>query len=87
VQWWSKALEAVKKHCSGMDVNEYGKEREVVKDPVEQELVFLGAVGWMGFAGTKGEELGASQVYPGQGEGGVASVTSKGEDTYTPSGL
>ena len=77
----------MKKHCSGLDVNGYEKEREEGGDLVERESVSLDGVGWMGFAGTKGEELDAGRVYPGQGAEGVASVTSKGEGTYMPPGL
>lgn len=80
-------LEGVKKRCSGSDVNEYEKEMEEAGDLVEQEMVFLDGVGWMGFAGTKGEGLDVGRVYPGLGGEGVASVASKGEGTYTPPGL
>lgn len=77
-------LEGVKRRCSGLGVNEYGKGREEAEDLVEREPAFLDGVDWMGFAGTKVEELGEGQVYPGRGVEGVASATSKGEDTYTP---
>jgi len=73
----------VKKRCSGSDVNECVKGREEAGDLVGQGMVFPGGVGWMGFAVTREEELGAGQVYPGQGVG-VESVTSTGEGTYTP---
>ena len=60
------------------------KEREEVRDRVRQGMAFLDAIDWMGFAGTRREELGAGQVYPGQGVEGVVSLTSTGEGTYTP---
>lgn len=44
VPWWSKVLEGVKKHCSRLDVNEYGKEREEAGDLGERRLVFLDGV-------------------------------------------
>lgn len=87
MHWWSKVLEGVKKHCSDLDENECGKEKEVEGDLVGQESVFLDGVGWMGFAGTEVAGLDADQVYPGQGGEGVASVPSNGEDTYTLKGL
>jgi hypothetical protein len=60
-----KVWEEAKKHCSGLDVSGYGKEKEGAGDLVERGLVSLDGVGWRGFAETKGEELGAGQVYPG----------------------
>jgi hypothetical protein len=78
------ALEGVKKHCSGSDVSERVKERAEARDQVGRGMVFLGGVGWVDFAGTKGEGLGVDQVYPGQGVEGVEFVTSRGEGTCTP---
>lgn len=47
-------------------------------------MVFLDAVGWTGFAGTKGEEPGVDQVYPVRGAEGAESVASTGGGTCTP---
>ena len=77
-------LEEVKKHYSGLGVSGCGRGREGVRDLVERGSAFLGGVGWMGFAETKGEELGAGQVFPGWGAEGAASVTSTGEGTCMP---
>jgi len=77
-------LEGAKKHYSGSDVSEYVKEKEEARDRVGRGMVFLDGVDWMGFAGTKWEELGEGQVYPGRDVEGVESVASTGEDTCTP---
>jgi hypothetical protein len=80
VQWWWRALEGVKKRYSGLGVSGYVKEKQEAEDLVERGMVFLDGVGWMDFAGTKGEELGVDQVYPVQGAEGVESVASTGEE-------
>jgi len=77
-------LGGAKKRCSGLDESEYVKGREEAMDRVGQGMAFLDGVDWMGFAGTKWEELGAGQVYPGRGVEGVVFVTSTGEGTCTP---
>ena len=53
-------------------------------EPGGRGIMFLGGVDWMGFAGTKREEPGAGQVYPGRDVEGVEFVASTGEDTCTP---
>jgi len=60
------------------------KEKQEAGDLVGRGMAFLDGVGWMGFAGTKGEELGAGQAYPVRGAEGVESVASTGESTYKP---
>ena len=76
-------LGGAKKRCSGSDESEYVKEMEEARDRVGQGMVFLDGADWMGFAGTRREELGAGQAYPGQGVEGVVFVTSTGEGTCT----
>ena len=72
-------LEGVKKHYSGSDVSGCVKERQGAGGLVGRGTVFLGGVGWMDSAGTKGEVLGAGRGYPDQGAEGVAST---GDGTY-----
>lgn len=57
MQWLSKVLEGVKKHCSGSDVNGYGKERAEARDLAGRGSACLDGVDSMGFVGTKGEGL------------------------------
>jgi len=78
-------LEGGKKRYSGSDVSEYVKEMGEAGDLVGRGMAFLDGVGWMDFAGTKGEEgLGEGRVYPGWDAEGVESVTSTGEGTCMP---
>ena len=77
-------MEGGKKHYSGSDVNEHAKEKEGAGDLVGRGMASLDGVDWMGFAGTKVEELGVGQVYPDQGVEGVESVASMEEGTCTP---
>jgi len=77
-------LGGAKKRYSGSDESEYVKEREEARDRVGQGMAFLDGVDWMDFAGTKREELGVGQAYPGRGVEGVGFVTSTGEGTCTP---
>ena len=87
MQWQLRVLEGAKKRYSGSGVSEYVTEMQEAGDLVGRGMAFLDGVGWMGFAGIKGEEgLGEGRVYPGRGAEGVESVTSMGEDTCT-SGL
>ena len=73
----------MKKRYLGSGVSGYVKEKQEAGDPVGRGMVFLDGVGWTGFVGTKGEELGVGRAYPVQGAEEVESVASTGESTCT----
>ena len=70
----------MKEHHSGPDVG--GR----LGDPI-QGVVFLDGVCWIGFGETKGEALGAGQVYLGRSAKRVESVAPAGESARTPGGV
>ena len=74
----------MKKRYSGSGVSVCVKEKQGGGDLVGRGMEFRDGVGWTGFAGTEGEELGVGQVYLGRGAEGEGSAASTGESTCTP---